>query len=83
MLSGVPEFLEKRKSEGGGWREWTEGWRRWGLKWDTSKDPRDLEGRPTVGRGGTEAMGGEVFEEPVWGDLKFPKETNKVPKYPL
>lgn len=55
------------------------------MKWDISKDPRELGGRLMVVRGGRRSRSnreGAVLEQSIWGDLKFPKDANKVPNSP-
>ena len=56
-----------------------------GLKGNISKYSRDQKGSSKVIKGGKRRGGdrkGEVLEEPVCGDLNFPKEANEVPNCP-
>lgn len=55
------------------------------MKGNISKYSRDQKGRSKVIKGGKRRGGdrkGEVLEEPVCGDLNFPKEANEVPNCP-
>lgn len=54
------------------------------MEGDIRKDSTELEGRLKVGRGRWRKSSnakGELFKEPDWGELKFPKEANEVLYY--